>query len=147
MSAACGPATAVAARHPWHDGMRGTGEAMSVLSILVYVICGLTAALAFYYSARDLSADLVLLGACAAVLLIWLVQLAGLGLRDLGGADVTDPVLLYGYLLTGAVLPLGGGWIGVWERSRWGSLAIGAVALTLMVLELRVQQIWPGGFA
>lgn len=147
MSAARGPATAVAARLPWDDGTRGTGEAMSVLSILVYVICGLTAALAFYYSARDLSADLVLLGACAAVLLIWLVQLAALGLRDLGGAPVTDPVLLYGYLLTGLALPVGGGWIGVWERTRWGSLAIGAVAVTLMILELRVQQIWPGGFA
>lgn len=120
---------------------------MSVLSILVYMICGLTAALAVYYTARDLNADLVLLGACAAVLLVWLIQLAGLGLRDLAGADVADPILLYGYLLTGLVLPLGGGWIGVWERSRWGSLAIAAVALTLMVLELRVQQIWPGGFA
>ena len=147
MSAARGPATAVAARHPWYDGTRGTGEAMTVLSILVYVICGLTAALAFYYTARDLSADLVLLGACAAVLLIWLVQLAGLWVRDLGGGSVADPVLLYGYLLTGLALSLGGGWIGVWERTRWGSLAIGAVALTLMVLELRVQQIWPGGFA
>ena len=60
---------------------------------------------------------------------------------------MTDPVTLYGYLFTGLVLPLGGAWAGVWERSRWGSLAIGAVALTLMVLELRVQQIWPGGFA
>lgn len=120
---------------------------MTALSILVHVLCGLTAVLAVYYTVRDLSADLVLLGGCAAVLLIWLVQGVALGLRDLGGTPMTDPVTLYGYLLTGLVLPLGGAWAGVWERSRWGSLAIGAVALTLMVLELRLQQIWPGGFA
>src|SRR5690625_7793317 len=105
---------------------------MTVLSILVQVLCGLTAVLAVYYTVRDLSADLVLLGGCAAVLLIWLVQAVALGLRDLGGTAMTDPVTLYGYLFTGLVLPLGGAWAGVWERSRWGSLAIGAVALTLM---------------
>lgn len=123
------------------------GQSMTVLSILVHMLCGLTAVLAVYYTVKDLSADLVLLGGSAAMLLIWLVQAVALGLRDLGGTPMTDPVTLYGYLLTGLVLPLGGAWAGVWERSRWGSLAIGAVALTLMVLELRVQQIWPGGFA
>src|SRR5699024_7363830 len=93
---------------------------MTVLSILVQVLCGLTAVLAVYYTVRDLSADLVLLGGCAAVLLIWLVQAVALGLRDLGGTAMTDPVTLYGYLFTGLVLPLGGAWAG------GGSAAAGA---------------------
>lgn len=120
---------------------------MQVLIIAMYVVCGLTAALAAYYTVRDLAADLVLLGAVALVLLVW----AGLGLalllRDMGGGEVTDPVTLYGYLLTGLVLPVGGVWLGIWERTRWGSLAIGVVALTLAVLVMRLEEIWPGGFA
>lgn len=120
---------------------------MQVLIIVLYVVCGLTAALAAYYTVRDLAADLVLLGAAVMVLLAWAVLGIALLIKDLGGGVVTDPVTLYGYLLTGLVLPLGGAWLGIWERTRWGSLAIGVVALTLAVLVMRVQQIWPGGFA
>lgn len=120
---------------------------MQVLMIVLYVVCGLTAALAAYYTLRDLAADLVLLGAVALVLVVWVVLGLGLVMRDLGGGEVTDPVTLYGYLLTGVVLPIGGAWLGIWERTRWGSLAIGVVAVTLAVLAVRLEQIWPGGFA
>lgn len=120
---------------------------MQVLIIVLLVVCGVTAALAAYYTVRNLAADLVLLGAAALVLLVWAVLGGALLVRDIGGGDVTDPVTLYGYLLTGLVLPIGGAWMGVWERTRWGSLAIGAVAVTLMVLAMRIEQIWPGGFA
>lgn len=120
---------------------------MLVLSILVYAVCALTAVLAIYYTARDLNADLVLLGACVLVILVWAVEFAALGLRDLGGGTVPDPITLYGYLLTGLALPVGGGWLGLFERTRWGSLAIGLAVLTLMVLQMRLGQIWPGGFA
>lgn len=102
-----------------------------VLSVVVYVVCGLTALLALYYAARDLAADLVLLGACALSLLVWFTEGAALALRDLGGGAVGDPVTLYGYLLTGLVLPLGqagrrcssapagGAWWWPPRRSRW----------------------------
>ena len=120
---------------------------MAALSIAVYIVCGLTGALGLYYAARDLKADLVLLGACALSLLVWAVEFAALGLRDLAGTDSFEAITLYGYLLTGLVLPLGGGWVGVWEHSRWGSLVVGLVALTMMALQMRLPQIWPGGFA
>lgn len=120
---------------------------MAVLGTLVYVVCGLTALLALYYAIRDLSADLVLLGACALALVVWAVLGGALLARDLGGAPVPDPVTLYGYVLTGLVLPLAAGWAGVWERSRWGSLVIAAAAVTEMVLMMRLPQIWAGGFA
>lgn len=118
-----------------------------VLSGAVTVVCALTAVLALYYTLRDLSADLVLLGACALCLLAWLLAGGALALRDLGGGRVEDPVTLYGYLLTGLVLPLGAGWGAVFERSRWGSLLVGAAAVTMIVLNLRLHQIWAGGFA
>lgn len=120
---------------------------MQILVIVLLMVFGLTALLAAYYTVRDLAADLVLLGGAALMLLAWLVLGVALLMRDLGGGEVGDPVTLYGYLLTAVVLPVGGAWLGVWERSRWGSLAIGVVALTSMVLVLRLEQIWPGGFA
>lgn len=120
---------------------------MSVVVVALHVISALTALLALYYVVKDLAADLVLLGACALLLLAWLVETAVLGVHDLAGGQVPDPVLLYGYLLTALLLPLGGLWLGVWERSRYGSAAILVVALTSIVLQVRVEQLWPGGFA
>lgn len=119
---------------------------MIALSIAVYAVSVLVALLALYAVVRDLSADLVLLGGCALLLLVWLAQSAVLGARDALGADVPDPITLYGYLLTGAVLPVGGIWLGFGERSRWGSAAILLVAVTMIVLQMRLPQIWPGGF-
>lgn len=125
---------------------RGTGGAVHVLVIAVYAVALLTALLAAYYALRDLAADFVLLGACALLLLVWIVESALLGLHDATGGAVDDPVTLYGYLLTGAALPLGGIWLGVGERTRWGSVAILVVALTVAVLQMRLPQIWAGGF-
>ncbi|MFC0674259.1 hypothetical protein [Brachybacterium hainanense] len=120
---------------------------MAVLVIILQVLSVLTALLALLYVIRDLAADLVLLGACALLLLVWLGEAAALGVRDLAGGQVPDPVLLYGYLLTAVLLPVAGLWVGVWERSRYGSAAILVVALTSIVLQVRVEQLWPGGFA
>lgn len=121
---------------------------MTVLSIVVAALCGAVALLGLFYAARAQSADLVLLGACALLALAWLVLGAALGLRDLGGASAPpERVTLYGYLLTALVMSVGGGWIGVFERSRWGSLVIAVCAVVSAVLLMRVHQIWPGGFA
>lgn len=115
--------------------------------IAVHAVCALTALLALYYVARDLAADLVLLGACAMVLVVWVIEAVVLGSRDVLGGTVGDPITLYGYLLTGAALPLAGIWLGAFERTRWGSAAILAVAVTTMVLQVRLPQIWAGGFS
>lgn len=120
---------------------------MFALTIAVHVVSALTALLAVYYTVRDLRSDLVLLGAGLFTTLIWGAEFAALLVRDLAGGDVRDPVTLYGYLLTGLALPIGGAYVSLLERSRWGSFAIGVAAATLMVLQLRVEQIWPGGFA
>lgn len=120
---------------------------MTALSILVTVVCLVTTALGFYYAARDLSADLVLLGAAGLVALVWAVLGAVIGLRDAAGGHPADRVTLYGYLLTGFAMVIGGSWVGVWERSRWGSMVIAVVALVAVVLLMRLHQIWPGGFA
>lgn len=120
---------------------------MTVLGIVVVAMCGVVALLGIYYTARDLSADLVLLGACALLALAWAVLGVALGLRDLGGETPPERVTLYGYLLTALLMAVGGGWVGVFERSRWGSLVIAVSAIVSAVLLMRLHQIWPGGFA
>lgn len=120
---------------------------MTALSIVVAVLGGLTALLGLYYALRDLNADLVLLGACALLAAAWAVLGGALGLRDLGGGAPPERVTLYGYLLTALLLAVGGGWMGLFERSRWGSLVVGLTAAVSIVLLMRLHQIWPGGFA
>lgn len=120
---------------------------MTVLSIVVAGLGGVTALLGIYYTLRSLNADLVLLGACALLAVSWAVLGAALGLRDLAGGAPPDRVTLYGYLLTALLMCAGGGWVGLFERSRWGSLVIAIGALVSAVLLMRLHQIWPGGFA
>lgn len=120
---------------------------MTVLSIVVVVLGGLTALLGIYYTARDLSADLVLLGACALLAAAWAVLGVALGLKDLAGGNPPERVTLYGYLVTALLMAVGGGWVGLFERSRWGSLVIAICAGVSVVLLMRLEQIWPGGLA
>lgn len=120
---------------------------MTVLSIVIAVLGGVTALLGIYYALRDLRTDLVLLGACALLTLAWVALGVALGLRDLAGGNPPDRVTLYGYLLTALMMAVGGGWAGLAERTRWGSLVVGVGALVSLVLLMRLHQIWPGGFA
>lgn len=121
---------------------------MSLLSIVVAVLGGLTAALAIYYAAKDLSADLVLLGAAALTAIGWIVLGITLGVRDATSAGPPpERVTLYGYVLTGLMLVFGGSWLGAFERTRWGSVVIAVTCAVTLVLLMRIHQIWPGGFA
>lgn len=120
---------------------------MSVLAIAVYAAAGLTAALALYYVARGFAADLVLLGVTALLALTWALEGAAMALRDLSGIAHPDPFTLYGYLLTGLVMPIGALYIGATERSRYGSVGILVVGLTELVLQLRLTQIWEAGLS
>lgn len=119
---------------------------MQVLTILVYVVSGLTGLLGLYYTVKEYKADLVLLGAALLTTIVWGVETLALVVRAVGGPGPEDPITLWGYALTGLVLPLAGAWLGVFERSKWGSLAICITAVTLIVLQMRLIQIWPGGF-
>lgn len=121
---------------------------MTVLSVVMYAVSALTALLGLYYLVKGLSADLVLLGASLLLALVWLIEAVVLTVADLGGAGpAPDRITLYGYFATGILLPLAATWLGATERSKWGSAGVLAVAVTQIVLQLRLPQIWPGGFA
>ena len=52
---------------------------------------------------------------------------------------------LFGYLAVSAVLVPGGLILSVEERTRWGTLVLGAACLTLAVVVLRLQTVWAAG--
>jgi hypothetical protein len=85
-------------------------------------------------------------------------QLAGVVLVELGllvqeaiatnrlvqGDRPDDMALFIGYLVASLViLPLGT-WLGLLERTRWGTAIIGFAFLVIPVLVVRLQQIWEG---
>ena len=84
------------------------------------------------------------LGAIAAVVtvqaLIATVRLIG-GDGPEGGEQVATFV---GYALTSALLPPAGAVLARMEPTRWGSGLIGAAAIIVPVLVLRMQQVWGG---
>lgn len=119
---------------------------MSVLVIAIFLVCGLTAALSTLYAVKDIAADLLPLGAMLVVFVLWLALGVVLVVKDVSGGTPPDAVLLYGYVLSAIVVPLGAIWLGVWERSRYGSVALAVAAVTELVLVMRVEQLWPAAF-
>lgn len=119
--------------------MTGILIAASVVSILV----GLFGLL---YVLKNLAPDLLLLGAQALVLLAWIVILVASIVRAASIGGPTEAITYWGYLLTGLCMPIAGVYLGLLERSRWGSLAITVVSVTSVVLAMRLPQIWPEGF-
>jgi hypothetical protein len=89
---------------------------------------------------RPLFAGLWVVEALVAVQVVALVVLLSGGHRPAGG----DLVTLIGYLLTAVLLPPAGGVLARMEPTRWGSLLIGAAAVIVPVLILRLGQIWNG---
>jgi len=60
------------------------------------------------------------------------------------GATSADPMLLWGYLVTQLVLlPVAFAWAFV-ERTRWSSVVLAVVCVVVVVLQVRIWQIWLG---
>ena len=112
--------------------------------VVLYVVAAFVAALGALYMIKDLPADLVLMGASLFLALVWLIgALAWL----LAPVEPADAVIFWGYVATAVALPIAGVYISFLERTKWGSLAIAAIALTCVFLAYRLPQIWPEGFA
>ncbi|QEU11974.1 hypothetical protein [Dermabacter vaginalis] len=112
--------------------------------VVLYVVAALVTALGALYVLKDLAADLVLMGASLLLSCVWLI---GAGAWLLAPIGPTDAVIFWGYVATAVALPIAGLYISFLERTKWGSFAIAAIALTCVFLAYRLPQIWPAGFA
>ena len=114
---------------------------------LTYILCGLSAvllAMAGWYAARDRLFDDRLLAVAGVVEIALLVQLVT-GLIGLGRvAGTAERATFVAYLLTLPVIPVMTAFFAIKEKTRWsmGAVAVGAFGVVVMVV--RLQQIWGG---
>ncbi|MGE0818002.1 MAG: hypothetical protein AB7O74_04990 [Candidatus Nanopelagicales bacterium] len=73
------------------------------------------------------------------VLAVWSV------IAWVGGDAPAEPVVFFFYLVACLAIPPAMAWWGQGEPGRWGSGVVAAACLVLIVLVLRVSQVWTGG--
>ena len=117
-----------------NDVLAGTLIAVS-LGIAVWLL--VTAKLDRPVQAVHLLSLAVLELGLAAQVIVAVVQL-------LDGHKPPEQATFIGYLAGSLVILPIGAFIGVGERSKWGSVAVGIACVTVPVVILRMQQLWTG---
>lgn len=83
----------------------------------------------------------------AAVEVSLVVQLAvSVGMVFAGSQAVVSTIEYFGYLLVALLIPVAGGIWALAERTRWSTVIMGASALTISVMLVRMWQIWSGNY-
>lgn len=128
---------------PWPRVAPGTlGRVVLPLLMLVVAACVALAGWALVFVARDRAVILRQLWGAAVIEGLILVQAVVVGVLGATGTAPSDPVLLWGYLVTTLfILPVAALWAFA-ERSRWSSVVLAVAALTVAFLEWRLWQIW-----
>lgn len=118
--------------------------AQAATTVLIVAALLLAAALAVL-AIRDRSTPrwaMVAIGVLEAILLVitaWSV------IAWIGGNAPAEPVVFFFYLVACLAIPPAMVWWGKGEPGRWGSGVVAAACLVLIVLVLRVTQVWTGG--
>jgi len=110
--------------------------------LLVSVLAAALGVWAVVFAVADRAVVLRQLVAAGAVEAALVVQGVVLAVLQLGGAHVEEPVTLWGYLLVALLLLPGAAVAAFVERSRWSSIILAVAALTIIVMELRMWQLW-----
>ena len=115
-------------------------EWYAYLQLAIMVVAGLLC-LALGLAGRkptDLS-----MGATLLVELLLIVQLVVAIVAPFAGNEATGSVLeFYTYLISAILLPIGGGVWALIERSRWSTVILGLINLSVAVMLYRMLQIW-----
>ncbi|PWD49862.1 hypothetical protein C8046_03350 [Serinibacter arcticus] len=115
---------------------------MLVVLVLVGALAATLAVWATVRAVRDEAVRGDQLPAIITVEVALVVQAVVVGVLQAGGHDVPDGVLLWGYLVTSLVLlPVAFGWAFV-ERTRWSSVVLAIAAAVVVVLQVRIWQLW-----
>lgn len=110
--------------------------------VLVSALAGALAIWALVFAIADRAVVLRQLIGGGVVVAALLAQAVVAGVLQARGAQVWDPVTLWGYLLV-AVLLLPGA--AVWafaDRTRWSSVVLVIAAVAILAMELRIWQVW-----
>lgn len=108
------------------------------------VACGLLALWAGLFAVRDRAVILKQLIGAGVVVALLLVQAVAAIVALSGGHVLVEPAVFWGYLVVALLLLPAGAVVAIAERTRWSSVALVVIALALLVMELRVLQLWSG---
>ncbi len=114
---------------------------------LVVAVSALAAALALWalvFVVADRAVVLRQLIAAGVVEAAIVVQGIVLAVLQLTGTPVGDAVTLWGYLLVALLLLPGAAVVAFVERTRWSSVVLAVASVTIIVMELRMWQLWQG---
>nr|WP_194719744.1 hypothetical protein [Cellulosimicrobium arenosum] len=110
--------------------------------LVVVAVCVVLAAWAVVFVVQDRAVVLRQLWVAAGIEALVVVQMIVLGVLGATGTAPSDPVLLWGYLVTTLfILPAAAVWAFA-ERTRWSSVVLAVAAVTVAFLEWRAWQIW-----
>lgn len=120
----------------------GYSPGVLVATYAVVVLAAVLLAWAVWRAATDRAVILRQLIFGGVVVLALLVQ-AVVGLVQLlGGHEPEDAVLFWGYVVTCILLlPVAGAWAFA-DRSRWSSVVLAVAAFSIIIMEVRVWQVW-----
>jgi hypothetical protein len=112
------------------------------LALLVVALCLALGGWALWFVVKDRAVILRQLWGGAVVEGVLVLQAVVAGVLAATGSPDIDGILLWGYVLTQAlVLPIAAAWAFA-ERTRWSSVVLLVGALTVAFLEFRLLQIW-----
>ena len=113
-----------------------------MLLIIVGALAGALAGWAIISAWRDEPVQGVQMPAIVTVEAALVIQAVIVGVVQAGGHKVDDGVLLWGYLITSLIMiPIAFGWAFV-ERTRWSSVILAIAAAVVVVLQVRIWQLW-----
>lgn len=112
------------------------------LSTIAIVLSLLLAAWSFVAAARDRAPDRVQLVGLVVVEASLVALIAAAVVSIAGGERPVSAGTFVGYCITALLLPALGWILARMEPTRWGSVIVGAVCVTVPVLVVRLQQTW-----
>jgi threonine/homoserine efflux transporter RhtA len=117
---------------------------IDVLTVGLIVLGLFLAGLCLVAAVRDRSPATLHVGAAALVELVLLIQLVVAVVRLLLGDRPAELGTFVGYLIASVlVVPVAVLWAAA-QRDRWSSVVLGVAGLVIVVLVLRMQQVWTG---
>ncbi|MGW5361259.1 hypothetical protein [Actinopolymorpha pittospori] len=117
---------------------------IDVLSTGLIVVGLLFAALSLGSALLKRAPDNLQVGAAAVVELLLLVQVVGAVVQLIRGERAAEFATFLTYLIVSIlVLPIAVLWAAS-ERNRWSSAVLGVAGLVVVVLVVRLQQVWAG---
>ncbi len=61
------------------------------------------------------------------------------------GDGVADPAVFWSYAVASVVIPVGGAFLALTERTRWGAVLAAVTCVVAAVVVLRMHQVWVSG--